>query len=111
MRKRPKEYREHKQEIVSSIQELITEHFPGLKDQLEVVDCWTPATYQRFTGAQVGSYMGFVFPPKINPLFISGRIKGLKNVFLATQWQQAPGGLPIAAKAGAAAVKEIDRLN
>ena len=37
----------------------------------------------------------------------SGKIKGVDNVYLATQWQMAPGGLPVAASAGISAVKLI----
>ncbi|MBQ3329890.1 MAG: NAD(P)/FAD-dependent oxidoreductase [Ruminococcus sp.] len=109
MRERPAAYRALKEEIAGEIAALITARFPELSGRLRCIDTWTPATYKRFTGADVGSYMGFAFPPKLNPVFMNGRIKGLENVTLATQWQQAPGGLPVAAKAGEAAVREIIR--
>lgn len=107
LREKPADYRAEKQETAALIEEQIILHFPELKGRLQCIDIWTPATYKRFTGADVGSYMGFVFPPKLNPVFMSGRLKDLDNVFLATQWQQAPGGLPVASKAGEAAIREI----
>ena len=105
----PGAYHRHKENIERGIAEMIAIHFPELKGKLRCIDTWSPATYRRFTGADVGSYMGFVFPPKRNPMFMNGRIKGLVNVQLATQWQQAPGGLPVAAKAGEAAIKAINK--
>lgn len=107
LKKNPDVYRAHKREIAEAILNLTVSRYPQLKEKLHILDIWTPATYKRFTGADVGSYMGFSFPPKLNPLFMSGKLKGLKNVFLATQWQQAPGGLPVAAKAGVSAVRDI----
>ena len=103
----PAEYRALKSMIVSEIEAFIVAQYPELQGKLSCIDSWTPATYKRYTGAEVGSYMGFAFPAKLNPLFRSGRIKGLDNAYLATQWQQAPGGLPVAAKAGKAAVEMI----
>ena len=107
MKERPAEYRALKKEISDEIAALIVSRYPELSGKLHCIDTWTPATYKRYTGADVGSYMGFAFPPKLNPIFMNGRIKGLSNVYLATQWQQAPGGLPVASKAGEAAVKAI----
>ena len=107
LKERPEDYRALKAEFAGEITAMIEARDPQLRGKLRCIDTWTPATYRRFTGADVGSYMGFVFPPKLNPVFMSGKIKGLDNVFLATQWQQVPGGLPVAAKAGEAAVKAI----
>lgn len=107
MKERPAEYRALKKEISDEIAGLIVSRYPELSGKLHCIDTWTPATYKRYTGADIGSYMGFAFPPKLNPIFMNGRIKGLSNVYLATQWQQAPGGLPVASKAGEAAVKAI----
>ena len=107
LKKDPAAYREYKKAIADETMALIERRYPVLQGKLQCLDVWTPATYKRYTGADVGSYMGFVFPKKLNPIFMSGKFKGLANVYLATQWQQAPGGLPVAAKAGEAAIKAI----
>lgn len=44
------------------------------------------------------------------PIPLSGVISGCDNVILATQWLQSPGGLPIAATSGKAAVDRIVKL-
>ena len=77
--------------------------------KLKLLDVWTPATYERYTGAEIGSFMSFLLPKGKLPVRVSGEIPGVKNVILATQWQQAPGGLPTAAGLGKAAAEWIDR--
>lgn len=38
---------------------------------------------------------------------MKGTVKGLNNVFIASQWLQSPGGLPVAAATGKFAVQRI----
>ena len=91
------------------IKDIIVNEFPILENKLTCIDVWTPASYKRYTNSDIGSFMSFIFPPKTLPIKISNKIKGLDNVFLATQWQQSPGGLPIAAKLGKQAIEEIKK--
>lgn len=100
-------YKAKKHNIADATQEIITEKFPELKGKVECIDVWTPATYRRFVGSEIGSWMGFAFPAKTLPKKISNRVKGIKNVILATQWLQSPGGLPIAASSGKRAIETI----
>ena len=69
-------------------------HFPELKGKLAVLDVWTPATYKRYTGAETGSFMSFAFSGGAYPKKLGNRVKGVKNLILATQWLRPPGGLP-----------------
>ena len=78
--------------------------------KLECIDVWTPATYERFTGSQMGSFMSFALPAGHVPKRITNRVAGVENLILATQWQMIPGGLPIAAESGRLAIKSIDKL-
>ena len=103
-------YDDRKAAISEEIRRLITLRFPQTEDKLTCIDSWTPATYRRYTNAQMGSYMSFILPAKTLPVRMSPRVKGIKNLLLATQWQQAPGGLPIAAEGGRRAVMAINKL-
>lgn len=100
-------YQKKKQELSDMIQRLIEEHFPQLKDKLKCIDVWTPATYRRYTDTEIGSWMSFALPSKMFPLRAGNAVGGLSNVVLATQWQQPPGGLPIAAEGGKLAIQTI----
>ena len=51
--------------------------------------------------------MSFAFRSNVLPAPLSGRIDGLTNAVLATQWLRPPGGLPIAAEAGKNAIREL----
>jgi hypothetical protein len=100
-------YNKKKQALASVTQKLIEERFPVLSGKLKCIDVWTPATYHRFINSEIGSFMSFVLPSRALPLCAPNRVKGLSNVILATQWQQAPGGLPIAADVGRRAIQTI----
>ena len=40
-------------------------------------------------------------------LTIKGKIKGIDNLYVAGQWTNAPGGLPVAAASGKFAIQRI----
>ena len=103
-------YNQRKREHAELIQMIIEERFPEMQGKLECIDVWTPATYKRFIDSEIGSFMSFALPSKCLPVRINNRIEGLGNVILATQWQQLPGGLPIAAEGGKSAIQAIERL-
>ena len=100
-------YKATKERIAQLTNQIILEKYPMLRDKLQCIDVWTPATYRKYVGSQIGSFMSFILPPSTAPLRLSNKIKGLKNVILATQWLQAPGGLPIAAEAGLYSIKRV----
>ena len=104
------EYISLKKEFALATEEIIRKNLKKSDASLNLLDVWTPATYTRYTASEIGSYMSFIMPSKLMPTRKSNRIKGLSNVILATQWQQCPGGLPIAASGGRAAIKTVDRL-
>lgn len=103
-------YQEKKKELAALTEELIVAHFPELCGKLKCIDVWTPASYKRYVNSEIGSYMSFIIAPGYLPVGKRYRLHNFKNVFLATQWQQPPGGLPIAAEVGKIAVTEICKL-
>ncbi|MBR2904040.1 MAG: NAD(P)/FAD-dependent oxidoreductase [Clostridia bacterium] len=110
MRKTDKEgYKEQKAHLAALIEEIILAKFPKLKDKIKCIDMWTPATYNRYYGEEIGAYMSFIFPKRYLPRPAPCSVPGVRNVVLATQWQQAPGGLPTAVSMGARAIKYICR--
>jgi phytoene dehydrogenase-like protein len=107
LRKNTVKYRAKKVEIAEIIQTAIERKFPQLNGRLSVLDVWTPATYRRYTNAEIGSYMSFLLPSKCLPKKLNNIIKNRPRVILASQWLQSPGGLPIAAQAGKDAIARI----
>lgn len=102
-------YREEKRRLTDLIARAIGDRVPRLTGRLRCIDSWSPATYRRYTGAPSGAYLGYILPSGRVPTMLPPRVRGLDNVFLATQLQQDPGGLPTAASAGIAAAEAIRR--
>ena len=54
-------YKEAKDTFASEVLKRIEERFPMYKDRLEVLDVWTPATYNRYCNSYKGAYMSFYY--------------------------------------------------
>ena len=102
-----KEYNRRKNDLATAVRGRIIQKFPFFKDNLEVLDVFTPKTLNRYTNASRGAYMGFLFTPRSGRLTTSGVVKGLDNFYLAGQWCQCPGGLPLALASGNYAIQKI----
>ena len=55
MRENPTAYLEEKRKISDIMQTIICEKFPALGKSLSFLDAWTPATYRRYLGSDIGS--------------------------------------------------------
>ncbi len=95
-----KGYTESKQAIADSFIRLLSAVCPTSEGHVKLLDVWTPATYRKYVGSEIGSFMSFVSRPGVLPRSLSGKIPGVENVVLAGQWLYSPGGLPIAAMQG-----------
>ena len=51
--------------------------------------------------------MPFAFTSKNRMYWDSGIIKGLRNVYMASQWMASPGGLPFALATGTWAIQKV----
>lgn len=101
------EYAARKLEYAEAMKSRIEETFPETKGNLELLDVWTPLTYERYCGAYHGSYMSFVTTAGTKSCKLDGTLKGLRNFYLSGQWAMAPGGLPVAASMGKFAIQRI----
>lgn len=102
-------YREHKQALVRIIEERLYQQFPTLKGHMELLDCWTPLTYERYCNSYHGAYMSFITKKGIKSFRVKGTVKGVKNLYIGSQWTMAPGGLPVAVTSGKFAIWWITR--
>ena len=101
------EYNKTKNEIAQLVIEKIEERFINLKDKISVLDVVTPITFNKYTNASRGAYMGFLFTPKKVTLTFKGKIKSAKNFLLSGQFAQCPGGLPLALSSGRFSIQWI----
>ena len=103
-------YTYKKQEFFKAVISCIEKFFPSLKGKLEIIDVWTPLTYNRYFGEKNGSYMSYILPPKTILAPCSNKIKGVKNGIICSQWLQPIGGLPIALNSGKRGIETIKKL-
>jgi phytoene dehydrogenase-like protein len=95
----PGRYALRKNEFAETIISALEEKFGGIRDALEEMDIATPATYERYTDNWQGSTQGWL-PGKnlIAASPVDAVIPGLQDFYLAGQWTQPGGGLPVAIK-------------
>ena len=101
------DYEKTKDALVSEVAKRIEKAFPEMSGSLEFLDAWTPVTYERYCGAYHGSYMSFVTTPAGKQIKMKGQLKGIRNLYVAGQWTNSPGGLPVAVASGKFAVQRI----
>lgn len=86
--------------LANQIMEQIIRKYPVLSGKIRILDVWTPVTYSRYCNSYHGAYMGFIITKNAKDQRTTGKLKGLTNVMIASQWQMGPGGLPVAAAMG-----------
>lgn len=101
------DYKRVKTELAQTVMERITTQFPELSGSITLLDCWTPRTYTRYCAAYHGGYMSFITKKGEKSFHVKGTVKGIGNLYIASQWIMAPGGLPVAVTAGKFAVQRI----
>ncbi len=102
-------YAQKKAEIAEQVLQRMEKEYPFLAGKIHVIDIWSPMTYTRYCNAYHGAYMSFVTTKQAKSITVPGVVKGIDNVFLASQWLMGPGGLPTAAAMGKFATWRIMR--
>ncbi len=77
--------------------------YPDLRRDIEIIDVATPLSYERYTGNWQGSSCGWLLTKQTMPLLITGMektIPGVENFYLAGQWVEPGGSVPLAAMSG-----------
>jgi len=105
-----KSYDMEQDQVADQVIDLLERFYPGLRQDIEVVDVATPLSYERYTGNWLGSTCGWLLTKRTMPLNILGISKilpGLKNFYLVGQWVEPGGSLPLAASSGRNAIRMI----
>lgn len=88
-------YNAEKKRIADKFIQVFEERFPYAKGKIEAIDVSTPVTYTRYTGAWKGVYMSWLTTPENPRLIVPGKLPKLKNFYLAGQWANSSGGVPV----------------
>jgi phytoene dehydrogenase-like protein len=103
--------RAKKRQVVNSVIEQLEKRFPGLKEQVEVVDVVRLTTNGHFAGDWQGlqPWQPERVSLKVILKGMSSTLPGLRNFYVVGQQAGAMGGLPMAAAAGHNLVKNLCR--
>jgi len=101
-------YEEEKHNLANQISKAICKKFNLPEEKIEVIDIATPLTYERFTGAFRGSWMGIAAPGDKMKSF-PGDCKNVKGLYFAGHRLMSPGGLPVAVFSGRQAAQMVCR--
>jgi phytoene dehydrogenase-like protein len=90
-------YDAKKVETGNSVVKLLEQRFPGISEQVEVIDVATPLTFERYTGNWKGTFEGWLLTPENSYVLMKPMrqtLPGLKNFYMCGQWVEPGGGLP-----------------
>jgi len=96
-------YKAEKARLADEVIGILDRHWPGFKDDVEVIDVATPVTYVRYTANWRGSYEGWLLDKQNSRYMLTGMKKtlpGLEDFYMIGQWLMPGGGLPPAALHG-----------
>jgi phytoene dehydrogenase-like protein len=103
-------YEEKKDQVARTVVALLDQGFPGISQQVEMVDVATPLTFERYTGNWKGSFEGWLLTPQ-NAFTMMNRMRqalpGLQSFYLCGQWVEPGGGLPTSVMSGRRLVQAL----
>ena len=107
LRENDEQYTAEKEKVANIVVSFLDKRFPGLAAQVEMCDVATPTTFEHYTGNWDGSPVGWQVSSKTWSKLIKKTLPGLKNFYMAGQWVEPGGGVPIAAMSGRNVVQII----
>jgi phytoene dehydrogenase-like protein len=100
-------YDSEKERIAQEVIVSLETKFPGLSEEVEVVDVATPITFERYTGNWKGAYEGWLPTTENYGKTLKNRLPGLENFYLIGQWTVPGGGVPIAIISGRQVISDL----
>jgi phytoene dehydrogenase-like protein len=105
-----KVYDTEQRQVSDTVIDLLERWYPGLRGDVEFVDEATPLSYERYTGNWLGSTCGWLLTRDTMPMLIQGvdkTLSGLANFYMAGQWVEPGGSVPLAAASGRSVIQLI----
>jgi phytoene desaturase len=99
-------YQEEKDRTPDRVLESIDRYLPGTRSAVDVADVATPLTYCRSARSWRGAFEGWL--PSSNALkHVPKELPGLGRFYMAGQWVEPGGGVPVATMSGRHVVEII----
>jgi phytoene dehydrogenase-like protein len=100
-------YGAEKEELADRVISKLEPHFDGIRPAVRMVDVATPLTYWGMARSWRGAYEGW--QPNADSGFgsVKKQLSGLEGLYMAGQWVEPGGGVPLAVMSGRQAVQLI----
>ena len=109
----PDRYQAAKDAVARAVIQSLDARYPGLAEQVEVIDVATPMTYVRYTGNWRGAFAGWAMTTRKMSMLMGQGMKrtlpGLHNFYMIGQWVEPGGNIELAAGSGRDVIKDICR--
>lgn len=94
------QYGHEKDRVLDVVLGLLEPHFPNLRASLRMTDLATPLTYWNMARSWRGAYEGWI--PNSGAFFgqVDKKLSGLQSFYMAGQWVEPGGGIPLAVMSG-----------
>ncbi len=83
-----------KEEVANALIGVLERRWPGVSEQIEMIDVATPMTFERYTGNWEGSMEGWLITTKSMTMKMKKTLPGLDRFYMVGQWVSPGGGLP-----------------
>jgi phytoene dehydrogenase-like protein len=103
-------YDSEQRQVSGILIDLLEERYPGIRQDIEFIDEATPLSYERYTGSWQGATSGWLLTKETMPMLIRGvdkTLPGLRNFYMAGQWVEPGGSVPLAAASGRCVIQLI----
>ena len=90
------EYQKEINNINLSLINAFIERYPQFKDKVEILDYFSPVELEKRTNSKYGAIQAYSFTNKSMFHIYNGKVRGLKNFYLCSQWNRSIGGTPTA---------------
>ena len=111
LRAERKQYRAAKAKVGEQVIAALEERYPGLGQDIEVVDVATPVTYERYTANWRGAFAGWALTTrKMSMMMGTGMDKtlpGLDDFYMIGQWVEPGGNVELSVASGRDVIKDI----
>jgi phytoene desaturase len=87
-------YEVEKKRLCSDTLARLERHYPGITEQVDLMDVATPYTTWRYTLNHEGAFMGWRPTPEALRSPLPKTLPGLDNFYMAGQWVMPGGGIP-----------------
>jgi phytoene dehydrogenase-like protein len=97
---RGERYGAEKDAVALAVRERLAAHLPQIRDHVRMIDVATPLTYWRAARSWRGAYEGWQPSAATFTSHVDKTLPGLADFYMAGQWVEPGGGVPLALMSG-----------